>query len=73
MGLAYTKKEGAPMVTVDRRIWLDAAGQVVEDGDPAAVSLFAAGPGDSVSDDAAEAAGYQPKAKPKRAPAKRKS
>jgi hypothetical protein len=75
MGLEYTRKEGVPMVTVDRRLWLDADGRVVEDGDPAAAFLFAAGPGESVPDDVAEAGGYKPKAepKPKRAPAKRKS
>lgn len=74
MGLAYhTAKKGVPMVTVDRRLWLDAEGKCVEDGDPSAAFLFAAGPGKSVPDDAASAAGYKPKAKPKRAPAKRKS
>lgn len=76
MGLSYhtSQPEGAPMVTVDRRLWLDAAGKIVEDGDPAAAFLFAAGPGEQVSEEAAKDAGYKPKPKaaPKRAAAKRK-
>lgn len=50
------KQATAGLVTADRRLWLDADGQAVEDGDPAAKVLFCSA-GARVSRSAAEAAG----------------
>lgn len=47
------------MVTVDRRLWLNAdRSTVVEDGDPAAAFLWAT-PGDEVDDEHATQVGYK--------------
>jgi hypothetical protein len=76
VAFTITEKEGTPMVAVDRRLWLDAEGKLVEDGDPAAAVLFSAGPGDEVDPDVAKRAGYKAKAKPadkRRAAPKNKS
>jgi len=59
------------MVTVDRRLWLDADGNLVEDGDPAAAFLWA-GKGREVRKADADEAGYKPKTK-KRTARKSKS
>ena len=40
------------MVAIDKRLWLDKNGKVVEDGDPAAATLFAT-PGDEVTEERA--------------------
>lgn len=63
------------LVKADRRMWLDADGKAVEDGDPTARMLFCAA-GQMVPRAAAEAAGvkFAGKAKAKKkAPAKKKS
>lgn len=46
-------------IIVDRRLWLTAGGELVEDGDPSAAFLWA-GAGAEVSQEDAEAVGYQP-------------
>lgn len=46
-------------IIVDRRLYLDADGELVEHGDPTAVRLWA-GEGREVSSDDAAAVGYQP-------------
>lgn len=53
------KEPNVAKVTVDRRLWLDADGKVVEDGDPAAQFLWAAA-GRQVPADEAERVGYRP-------------
>lgn len=67
MALHINERKGSHVskIKVDRRLWLDADGRVVEDGDPAAAFLFAAGPGYEVSEADAKEAGYRPKAKKK--------
>lgn len=58
MALTIQEDKGATgaIVVADRRIWLDANGQAVEDGDPTARFLFCAA-GQRVSKAKAEAAG----------------
>lgn len=50
------------MVRVDRRLWLTADDELVEQGDPRAAFLWA-GEGALVSEAEAERVGYQPQAK----------
>lgn len=49
------------IVTVDRRVWLDADGHAVEDGDPAAATLLAGSAGDEITAAQAAAANYVPR------------
>lgn len=51
-------------VTVDRRLWLDAEGNLVEDGDPKAAFLWGT-KGTEVTDDEAERRGYKARSKPR--------
>jgi hypothetical protein len=50
------------MATVDRRLWLTEDAKLVEDGDPAAATLWAA-EGREVSDAEADRVGYKPRRK----------
>lgn len=54
-----------PKIVVDRRLWLDADGRVVEDGDPAAAFLWAV-EGRQKLQAEADRVGYKPKGKPGR-------
>lgn len=49
-------------VTVDRRLFLSAEGELVEEGDPRAAFLWA-GEGTEVDDDEAKRVGYKPATK----------
>lgn len=75
MALTINIPEREPMssrITVDRRLWLNAAKDgLVEDGDPDAAFLWA-GPGREVSKDDADRLGYKPKAA-RKTPAKKKT
>lgn len=46
------------MQKVDRKLWLDAEGNLVEDGDPDAAILWHT-PGDEITDEEADAVGYK--------------
>lgn len=61
MGFEVIPAEAKGTVIADRRLWTDAdQTRLVEDGDPAAAHLFAAGPGAKVDARLAEKLGYQP-------------
>lgn len=58
-------------VTADRRLYLDADGALVEEGDPGATSLWC-NEGDVITDADAEAFGYKPKRSSRRSKSKSK-
>ncbi len=66
------KQASVDLVTVDRRIWLDKAGQAVEDGDPTARRLHCA-PGHKIRRSEAEALGIELTAAPAEKAAKKKT
>ncbi len=62
--IVYEDKQASlDLVTVDRRIWLDKAGQAVEDGDPTARRLYCA-PGHRIRKSEAAALGIELTAAP---------
>lgn len=59
-------------VIADRKLWLNAEGQVVEDGDPAARSLFCT-PGQQIPKDRAKEVGLKVAKKATKKPAPKKT
>lgn len=58
------KERARAMTKIDRRLWVAEDGKtLVEDGDPKAAFLWAAGPGEEKSAEECERVGYKPDAK----------
>jgi|DewCreStandDraft_4_1066084.scaffolds.fasta_scaffold35960_4 hypothetical protein len=66
MGLTISKLDDTgPTVTVERKLWLDADGGLVEDGDPRAAVLYCV-PGDEIPRAEAERLGLLKSRRPTR-------
>lgn len=73
MGLTIsTTDDAGPTVTAERKLWLDADGCLVEDGDPRAAVLYCV-PGDEIPRAEAERLGLLKSRRKSRRPAQNKA